>query len=117
MNFKCAECQCNSVECISTTTTTAIGKRKSLGESCINCTKDVCCCMHIHSHNKQKIKESESTNIINNKQQPLPTFLLRFFHNVKMMYATALGIEVLCILAAEIGENSSSRGYKQEQKI
>jgi hypothetical protein len=33
---------------------------------------------------------------------------------VKMMYATALGIEVLCILAAEIGENSSFAvfGYK-----
>jgi hypothetical protein len=31
-----------------------------------------------------------------------------------MMYATALGIEVLCILAAEIGENSSFAvfGYK-----
>jgi hypothetical protein len=114
MNVKCAECQCTPVECTSTTTAACKEERKILGKSCINCTKDVCCCIDIHSHNKQKIRESESSNIMNNKQQPLPTFLLRFFHNVKMLYATALGIEVLCILAAEIGENSSFAvfGYK-----
>jgi hypothetical protein len=31
----------------------------------------------------------------------------RFFQNVGKLYATALAIEVLCICAAEIGENSS----------
>ena len=57
---------------------------------------------------------SQSRNLINNKQQSLATHLFRFFYNVRMLYATALGIEVLCILAAEIGENSSFAifGYK-----
>ena len=111
MNVKCAECQCTPVECISTTTTAApMAERKS----CINCTKDVCCCIDIHSNNKQKRRESQISNITNNERQPLPTYLFRFFYNVKMLYATALGIEVLCILAAEIGENSSFAvfGYK-----
>jgi hypothetical protein len=114
MNVKCAECQCTPVECISSTTTACKEERKILGKSCINCTKDVCCCIDIHSNNIQKRRESQSRNIINNKQQSLATHLFRFFHNVRMLYATALGIEVLCILAAEIGENSSFAifGYK-----
>lgn len=32
--------------------------------------------------------------------------LYEFFRHVKSMYATALGIEILCIAAAEIGENT-----------
>jgi hypothetical protein len=38
----------------------------------------------------------------------------KFFNNVRKLYATALAIEVLCICAAEIGENSSFLlfGYK-----
>jgi hypothetical protein len=32
--------------------------------------------------------------------------ILTFFRNVKSLYAAALGIEILCIAAAEIGENS-----------
>jgi hypothetical protein len=33
--------------------------------------------------------------------------ITRFFTNVKSLYAAALGIEILCIADAEIGENSS----------
>ena len=32
--------------------------------------------------------------------------LLQFFRNTKSLYAAALGIEILCIAAAEIGENT-----------
>lgn len=31
---------------------------------------------------------------------------VRFFCNVKSMYASALGIEILCILSAEVGQNT-----------
>jgi hypothetical protein len=32
--------------------------------------------------------------------------MIEFFRNVKVLYAAALGIEILCIAAAEIGENT-----------
>jgi hypothetical protein len=32
--------------------------------------------------------------------------IYEFFRHVKTMYAAALGIEILCIAAAEIGENT-----------
>jgi hypothetical protein len=51
---------------------------------CSICTKDVCCCLP-------------------RKEHPI----YRFFQNASKLYATALAIEVLCIFAAEIGENSS----------
>jgi hypothetical protein len=51
---------------------------------CSVCTKDVCCCIPRKGH---------------------PIY--RFFQNASKLYATALAIEVLCICAAELGENSS----------
>lgn len=36
----------------------------------------------------------------------LQSELLQFFRNTKSLYAAALGIEILCIAAAEIGENT-----------
>ncbi len=54
---------------------------------CKFCIKDDCCCVEIH------LKEPNTT--------------VRFFWNAKNMYASALGIEILCILSAEIGQNSS----------
>jgi hypothetical protein len=58
---------------------------------CYVCTKEICCCTNRKRHS-----------------------VYRFFKNVRNMYATALAIEVLCICAAEIGENSSFLmfGYK-----
>lgn len=55
-------------------------------EDCEICIKDDCCCIDIHLKQKQSV---------------------RFFSNVKSLYASALGIEILCILSAEIGQNSS----------
>jgi len=53
---------------------------------CKICTKENCCCVEIHLKEKQSVK---------------------FFGNVKNMYVSALGIEILCILSAEIGQNTS----------
>jgi hypothetical protein len=33
--------------------------------------------------------------------------IVAFFHYIKTLFAAALGIEILCIFAAEIGENSA----------
>ncbi len=56
-------------------------------DECKFCIKDDCCCVEIH------LKESNAT--------------VKFFFNVKNLYASALGIEILCILSAEIGQNAS----------
>jgi hypothetical protein len=59
---------------------------------CSVCTMKVCCCL-----------PSRKEHTVH-----------RFFSNVRNLYATALAIEVLCICAAEIGQNSSFVvfGYK-----
>src|SRR5215831_14870551 len=58
---------------------------------CSICIKDICCCLPRKEHR-----------------------IYRFFENVSKLYATALAIEVSCICAAEIDENSSFVifGYK-----
>ena len=63
-------------------------------EDCKICIKDNCCFIEIH------LKEKQTT--------------VRFFFNVKNLYASALGIEILCILSAELGQNGSFFlfGYK-----
>jgi hypothetical protein len=78
--IKCAECKCDPSTCTDKDTS-----------RCVDCTKNICCCIDVHKNNNQTEK----------------TRLIRFFSNVKSLYATALGIEILCIAAAEIGENSS----------
>jgi len=53
---------------------------------CATCTKEVCCCIGVSVKKKQ---------------------VFNFFKNISSLYATALAIEILCISAAEIGQNSS----------
>ena len=55
---------------------------------CVRCTKQTCCCITIHKSNKQNS-------------------ILTFFHHTRTFFAAALGIEILCISAAEIGQNSA----------
>ncbi len=78
MSVKCADCECVTKLC-----------QKQTLNDCKFCTKDDCCCIDIH------VKESSKTTI------------LKFFGNVRTLYASALSIEILCILSAEIGQNSS----------
>lgn len=77
LSFKCADCLCIPEEC----------SNQEL-PNCKNCTKDDCCCVEIHAKKHDK------------------TTLSKFFFNIKNMYVTALGIEILCIASAEIGENT-----------
>jgi hypothetical protein len=73
----CAECKCSPKDCSG-----AVLK-------CKKCTKQTCCCNSIHEN-----------NIIFKF-----TSVILLIQNIKRMYVAALGIEILCILSAEIGEN------------
>jgi hypothetical protein len=77
--MKCAECQCSPQECA-----------KQGYFHCKNCTKAECCCIIYHKHP------------INGPFSPL----FRYLGQVKGLYTAALGIEILCIAAAETGENT-----------
>lgn len=78
--LKCSECHCIEREC----------KNVNFND-CTYCTKEVCCCIGLHID-----------KIGNNKQNGL-----LFFGHVRTFFAAALGIEILCISAAVIGENSA----------
>ena len=124
MKIRCAECQCVQQDCI-----------KLDVERCILCTRDVCCCINIHSRNSSLKKkplamaktvttqcddccssescENNNKNSNDTLQLKLTTSslssssgLFQFLKNIKALYAAALGIEILCIAAAEIGENT-----------
>jgi hypothetical protein len=139
MSVRCAECQCIQQECT-----------KTDAQSCILCTKDVCCCATIHNtptyystlkkrlamaaaekpitamepndccsfssasgssckNNHNDTIDHEMISSSSSQSSPSSSFsfsLLQFLRDMKGLYAAALGIEILCITAAEIGENT-----------
>ena len=115
--MKCAECLCVPQYCNTVSNSTY----------CVFCTKDTeCCCISIHtgSHKDKERYFVKNANLTvknddccldetcndttqsdeDNFVQKSPS-IFQFFKNVKGLYAAALGIEILCISAAEIGEN------------
>ena len=74
---KCSECDCISELC-----------KIVDSKYCMRCTKKTCCCITIHRPEKK-------------------SHIPIFFHNTRTLFAAALGIEILCISAAEIGQNSA----------
>jgi hypothetical protein len=95
MVLVCAECQCAPAQC---------AKYSENINQCKNCIKPVCCCINFH-HNL-----SDDTSHSNN-HVPFTysrfSSITTFLGYVKRIYAAALGIEILCIAVAEIGENTS----------
>jgi hypothetical protein len=83
MNFMlvCAECHCVHELC----------KKLEIGH-CTRCTKQICCCITIHKHRGRH-------------------FISKFYYHTRSLFPAALGIEILCISAAEIGENSAFYFY------
>ena len=73
----CSECNCTSERC-----------RMVIASNCKNCTRSLCCCVRLHKFD-------------NNKS------LWMFFRYVRTYFPAALGIEILCISAAVLGENSA----------
>ena len=75
--MKCSECECVRDFC------------KDIDfNNCNRCTRQTCCCATIHKPNKQNS-------------------ILTFLRHTKSLFAAALGIEILCISAGEIGQNSA----------
>jgi hypothetical protein len=118
MIVKCAECECAPTEC----------KRGESFENtqCANCSKDnACCCVGIHII-KEKDRCCNDPTTCSKADVPYLALNPRngridngdtsktqmglgfrsFFAYAKSLYAAALGIEILCIAAAEIGENT-----------
>jgi len=62
-----------------------------------NCIKEICCCITIHTYKVRNI--SLSPNLSLKSKSKL------FFNITKNLLPVALGIEILCIMAAKIGEN------------
>jgi hypothetical protein len=76
--MKCADCNCVKDLC------------KNVNfKHCYLCTKEECCCLNIHTQSSNR------------------SLILTFLHYTRTLFAAALGIEILCISAAEIGENST----------
>jgi len=89
----CSECQCAPEEC---------AKDSKNITQCKNCIKPVCCCIDFHHDLSNDISHSDNHVSIYSRFSSIITFL----RYSKGIYATALGIEILCIAAAEIGENT-----------
>jgi hypothetical protein len=89
MNLRCAECQCAPKECA----------KEDIGTQCKNCTMNICCCIDIHKSSLYPVNHFNRSNSV-------LFSIARFLGHVKGFYAAALGIEILCIGAAELGENT-----------
>ncbi|MGI0039015.1 MAG: hypothetical protein ACREAO_04295, partial [Nitrososphaera sp.] len=77
MLIVCAQCECAPQKC------------KGEVLDCGACKQEVCCCAPAH------------------KKPLLQMLVKRPRVSIKSLYAAALGIEILCITAAEIGENTA----------
>jgi hypothetical protein len=89
----CAECQCAPGECSKTSQNIT---------RCKNCIKPVCCCVGFHYDLSNNTTHSDNYLTLNSRLSSI----FSFFRYAKGIYAAALGIEILCIVAAEIGENT-----------
>jgi hypothetical protein len=107
MNIRCAECQCIPEYC-----------DKNYTKSCKFCIKNICCCGTIHKGKFQSNKKTTfsviddccsndacKNNIHEKPIQQNQSRIKTLFKNIKKIYAAALGIEILCISFASIGEN------------
>jgi hypothetical protein len=77
-------------------------KRMAMAETTTAMEPDNCCSASESCKNNNDALENKVTS-----SQSSSSGLLRFLSNIKGLYASALGIEILCIAAAEIGENTS----------
>jgi hypothetical protein len=78
--IKCSECHCVD-NC-----------RSTKHNVCTHCTKEVCCCVGLHIEKSRSSKHHSAQS---------------FLGHVRTFFAAALGIEILCISAAVIGENTA----------
>jgi len=92
-NIVCSECKCSIDNC--NNNDEFLNNRMK----CKNCIKEICCCITIHTDKLRKKSLSLSSNLSPKSKSKL------YFNITKNLLPAALGIEILCIMAAEIGEN------------
>ena len=92
-NIVCSECKCSINNC--NNNNEFLNNRIK----CKNCIKEICCCITIHTNTLRKKPLSLSPNLSLKSNSTL------FFNITKNLLPAAIGIEILCIIAAEIGEN------------
>jgi hypothetical protein len=90
----CAECQCAPTEC---------AKNGQNITQCKNCIKPVCCCIDFHHYLSDTTSHWDNHITFYSRLSSITSF----FGYAKGIYAAALGIEILCIAAAEVGENTA----------
>jgi hypothetical protein len=106
MGLVCVECQCAPEEC---------NKDNDDDDNtiqCKNCIKPLyCCCIDLHRRSLKNSNHSNNYDVFSSRSSS--SFSFSFFSSIaiflkyaKGLYAAALGIEILCIAAAEIGENT-----------
>jgi hypothetical protein len=78
-NSACARCKCSPEIC------------SRVIIKCKNCVVKNCCCMPIHTSQFKILKNFSC--------------IPQIFQNIKRVFIATLGIEILCIISAEIGEN------------
>ena len=78
-SLACAQCKCSPEVC------------SRVIIKCKNCIMENCCCVSMHT-NQFKIFKNLG-------------YIPQMFQNIKKVFVAALGIEILCIISAEIGEN------------
>ena len=108
MTLRCAECECAPDEC-------GLSRQYDNGiRSCPNCKADSCCCISIHpTEGKNHCCDDSScknvdlafsgrstSSVYPHKKAQRGFGLWRFFLYAKGLYATALGIEILCICSS-----------------
>jgi hypothetical protein len=91
------ECKCAREEC-----TKDINDDDTV--QCKNCTKPICCCNGFQRSLKGSTNDFNSH--LTSSESSLFSSITEYLRDVKSLYAAAVGIEILCIAAAEIGENT-----------
>jgi hypothetical protein len=99
MGLVCAECQCAPEEC-----TKDINNDDAV--QCKNCIKPICCCIDLHHKPLSDHNHSNNHVAFSSSCSSFFSLITRFLKYAKGLYAAALGIEILCIAAAEVGENT-----------
>ena len=78
-SLACAQCKCSPEVC------------SGVIIKCKNCIMENCCCVSLHTSQFKIFKNLD--------------YIPQIFQNIKKVFVAALGIEILCIISAEIGEN------------
>jgi hypothetical protein len=127
MEIRCAECQCVQQDCIKVdvercilctrdvcccanihSRKSSLKKPLAMAKIITTTQPDDCCASESCENNNINSNDALQRKLTTTSSLPSSSSsgLSQFLKNIKALYAAALGIEILCIGAAEIGENT-----------